>query len=153
MRFVRIEPVTETVMQMEAVYGKFDLGLDGCPTPVWENRNIKRFRPPEMMQHAFFPDIFLNRIRVNRHMVAALERAYAEIYQSWSREARVAHGLNQYVKCYCFGDGRGPNLFWYGGAWELSPLVVGETLARAVDIFGRHGFKHDSKRLRTFEYW
>lgn len=153
MRFARLEPVTDVVINMQAVYGPFDLGLDGRPSRLWEGRNIKKFRPPEMMQHAFFPDVYLARIAVNRRILGALERVYQEIGACWTREARAAHGLNQYVKCYCFGEGSAPNLFWYGGAWELSVQVVGETLSKADEIFARHGFKRNPKRLRTFEYW
>jgi hypothetical protein len=141
------------VAEMEAVYGKFDIGLDGLPTPSWEGRNIKALRMPEMLQHAFFPEVYLPKVRMNRRMLGAIERVYVDISSRLSLAERKANGLNQFVKCYCFGDGAAPSLFWYGAAWELSPAVNGPVLDAAVEIFKAHGFKHDRKRLRVFEYW
>jgi len=154
MRNISLVGSTDLVRQMEAVYGTFDIGLDGLPTPAWEGRNIKAMRMPENLEHQYFDGVFLHRVRVNRRMVGALERVYLEINKLWSLEARRAHGLSRFVKCYCFGEGEGPSLFWYGGAWELSPRVSGETLDAAIELFKQHGFKHDRKRqLRVFEYW
>jgi len=153
MRNVSLEPQSDMVIQMEAVYGKFDLGPDGRPTPTWEGRNLKRLRLPEMLEHVFFPGCCLLKVTVNRRMMGALERAYAEICVRWTPEARRAHGLNRFVKCYCFGEGNAPNLFWYGAAWQLASAVNGEVLDEATEIFKRHGFKHDGRRLRVFEYW
>lgn len=157
MRNASLLEVNEQVLDMARLYGQFDVGLDGRPTPQWEGRNLKRFKCPEMMQHAFFPQVYLAKVLVNRRLLGPLERVYSEIVVRWTPEARVAYGLNQFVKCYCFGDGAGPNLFWYGGAWELSTAVHGDVLSDVVKIFTRHGFTHayvtDKKRLRTFEYW
>ena len=157
MRFAQLAPVSDVVKEMEALYGTFDLGLDGAPNALWESRNLKKFRPPEMLQHAFFPEMYIVKVRVNRRMFGPIALAYEEIAARWTLEARKAHGLNQFVKCYCFGDGSGPNLFWYGGAWELSPQLGGETLGEVVKIFTRHGFTHayasDKRKIRTLEYW
>jgi len=142
---------------LQTLYGMFDLDLCGRPTQVWENRNLKRFKPPEMLEHAFFPKVYLARVLVNRRMLGPIGRVYEEIAVRWNAQARAAHGLNQFFKCYCFGDGAAPNLFWYGGAWELSPAVGGDTLSEVVKIFTRHGFTHafatDKRRPRVFEYW
>jgi hypothetical protein len=153
MRNAELAPVDEHVSEMEALYGRFDLGLEGRPTPVWENRNLKHLRLPEMLQHAFFPGVYLLKVVVNRRMVGPLERVYLDICARWGEGERRAYGLSQFVKCYCFGEGAAPNLFWYGAAWELSPQVNGEALSEAVRLFQKHGFTHDRKRLRTFEYW
>jgi len=139
--------------EMEAVYGKFDLTLEGVPTEQWENRNLKKLRLPEMLQHLFFPQVYLVKVWVNRRMMGAIERVYIELSTRWDAKARADYGLNQFVKCYAFGDGDRPSLFWYGGAWELSPAVSGEVLEEAIGIFKKYGFKHDRKRLRVFEYW
>jgi hypothetical protein len=153
-----LAPVTEGVAELESLYGTFDIDLCGLPTQGWQNRNLKRFKAPEMLQHAFFPQVYIARVLVNRRMLGPIERVYQEIVTRWPIEARKAYGLNQFVKCYCFGDGSGPNLFWYGAAWELSPLVNGEILGEVATIFRRHGFTHaygsDKKlRARIFEYW
>jgi hypothetical protein len=153
MRNAELVQANDYIVQLEAVYGRFDIGLDGLPTEQWENRNLKRLRLPEMLEHQFFSGVNLLRVQVNRRMMGALERVYLEIGKRWSLEARRAHGLNRFVKCYCFGDSSGPNLFWYGAAWELSPLVNGEVLDSVIDLFKQHGFKHDRKRLRVLEYW
>jgi hypothetical protein len=138
---------------MEALYGKFDLGLDGYPTEPWKNRNLKRLRFPEMLEYQHFSGVYLAKVVVNRRMMGALERVYLAICERFPFEARRAYGLNRFVKCYCFGDGPGPNLFWYGAAWELSPAVGGEILDESAEIFRSFGFKHDRKKLRVFEYW
>ena|SRR5215469_3843466 len=153
MRNAELAPVSDQVADMQLLYGAFDIGLDGRPTPTWENRNLKGLRLPEMLQHAFFPQVYIAKVTVNRRMMGPLERAYLDICGRWSEAERKAYGLNQFVKCYCFGDGAAPSLFWYGAAWELAPQVNGEALSEAVKIFQKQGFTHDRKRLRIFEYW
>jgi hypothetical protein len=157
MRFVSLAPVSEEVGEMEILYGKFDIGSDGLPTPSWVGRNLKKFRPPEMLQHAFMPEVYVSRILCNRRIVGALYQVYAELGARWTLEARAAYGLSQFVKCYSFGDGSAPSLHWYGAAWELSPQVGGEVLSEVIKVFQRHGFTYcgttDKKRLRTFEFW
>jgi hypothetical protein len=153
MRNAELVATSDIVIQMEAVYGKFDLGPEGYPTEPWENRNLKRLRLPEMLEHQHFSGFYLIRVQVNRRMMGALERVYLEIIRRWTQDARKAHGLNRFVKCYCFGDGATPSLFWYGAAWELSSTVNGETLDQVIDLFKGYGFKHDRRRLRVFEYW
>lgn len=158
MRFVEMAPVSDKVREMQKVYGTFDLDLQGRPNGSWEGRNIKIWHTGrEMLQHAFFPDIYLNRIRVHRAIWKPLGDVYKEIVTRWSPEYRRANGLDQFVKCYCFGDGTGPNLFWYGAAWELSPQVAGEVLTDVIKVFLRNGFTHayteDKRKLRTLEYW
>jgi hypothetical protein len=157
MRFVQMALVHEAVPEMEELYGQFDLGLDGVPNTLWESRNLKKWRPPEMLQHAFFPQMYIPKVRVNRRIFGPIGLVYEEIAARWTAEARKAYGLNQFVKCYCFGDGPGPNLFWYGGAWRLSPQVGGEVLGEVIKVFTRHGFTYcgalDKRRLRDFEMW
>ena len=153
MRNASLAQVTDLVKDMELLYGQFDIGLDGQPTETWQNRNLKRLRLPEMLQHAFFPQVYLLKVVVNRRMVAPLERVYLDICNRWTESERKAYGLNQFVKCYCFGDGSAPSLFWYGAAWELSGQVSGEPLTETVKLFQKQGFTHDRKRLRVFEYW
>jgi hypothetical protein len=153
MRNVDLALAGERITELEALYGKFDIGLEGRPTPTWEARNLKRLRLPEMLQHVFFPNVYLARVTVNRRMMGPIERVYLDICSGWTERERAAYGLNQFVKCYCFGDGNGPSLFWYGAAWELSGQVNGEILTEAIKLFQKQGFSHDRKRLRTFEYW
>jgi hypothetical protein len=157
MRFAKLANVNDAVGDMEQLYGTFDLGLDGTPNGLWQARNLKNWKPPEMFQCAFFPGVYIARIRVNRRLLGPLGRVYEEMCVRWTREARTAYGLNQYVKCYAFGDGDGPNLFWWGAAWRLSGQVGGEVLSQAIEIFRRHGFTYvgviDKRRLRDFELW
>jgi hypothetical protein len=87
----------------------------------------------------------------------ALERVLLEMCAHFTPQFRSINGLDQFVKCYCFGEGTGPNLFWYGGAWRLSEQVGGPALEDARKIFVRHGFTHawatDKNRLRDFEFY
>src|SRR6267378_1790512 len=155
MRFAQMAPVTERVGEMQAAYGAFDISLDGVPTPVWLARNLQKWRSPEMFQLAFFPDVYVKKVLVNRRIFGPLDLTYEEITARWTTEARAAYGLNQFVKCYSFGDGEAPSLFWYGAAWRLSPQVGGEVLSEVCKIFTRHGFTHcgvtDKRRVRDFE--
>jgi hypothetical protein len=157
MKAVSLAPVSDGIAAMELVYDKFDIGLDGRPTLLWEARNLKKWKPPEMLQHAFFPDVYLARVLVNHRMMGSLSRVYHEIGVRWTAEARKAEGLNQFVKCYCFGEGFRPNLFWYGAAWRLSEQVSGEVLVEVTKVFSRYGFTccgiADKRRLRDFEFW
>jgi hypothetical protein len=148
-----IAPVNTMVREAETLYGRFDLNFEGQPRPAWIARNMAWYRFHGPMRHAYFPEIFIYKIQVNRRMKDALGNALGELQKRFTREALQAHGLDQFVKCYCFGEGAGPNLFWYGAAWELSPQVGGAELEEAIRIFTRAGFTHDKKRLRTFEYW
>jgi hypothetical protein len=153
MRFATLEPISPRIKQAEAVYGKFDLGPDAMPNEWWLNRNTIWLQLREPMQSVWFADEWVRKVRMNRRMTVPFAKAEREIYERWTRPERHAHGLDQYVKCYCFLDGPGPNLHWWGAAWEVSPRVVGEVLTEVVAIFTRHGFKHDRTRLRTFEFW
>jgi hypothetical protein len=153
MRHVDLAPVGDSITEMQTLYGKFDVGMEGLPSPGWIGRNLCWFRFDGPMRHAFFPTIYVYKAQVNRRMRAALGQAFGEVAKRWSREARTAHGIDQFVKCYCFGDGAKPNLHWYGAAWELSPRLGGGELEETVAAFVRAGFTHDKKRLRTLEYW
>lgn len=154
MRLVTLETHgDEKLQQMEQIYGRFDLGIDGNPLDTWVNRNLRLFRFPEPMKHAYFPDVYVRKTKVNRRMHPALGEVFNDMVTRWEPNAREVYGLRQFVKCFNFGDGDKPNLFWYGAAWELSPAVTGEALTEAIQIFTKHGFKHDRKRIRTFEFW
>jgi hypothetical protein len=153
MRNAAIAPVNETAKEAQDLYGRFDLNFEGNPRPSWIARNLMWYRFHGPMRHAYFPEIFVYKTLINRRMREAFDRTQAELHSRFTLEALRAHGLDQFVKCYCFGDGQGPNLFWYGAAWEISPQVVGAELDEAIQIFKRAGFTHDRKKLRTFEYW
>jgi hypothetical protein len=157
MRNVSLAPVSDKVVEMEKLYGPFEIGFDGVPNTAWEGYHLRKLPLPESLQLAFFPAMWLRELRCNRRMLGALEGALLEVKKTWPLAAREAHGLNQFVKCYCFGDGDSPNLHWYGAAWQLSPKVGGEILTEAIKIFTRHGFtwmgQEDKKRIRSFEYW
>jgi hypothetical protein len=157
MRAVQLAKATDQIVEMESLYGPFDLDFDGLPTPGWVSRNLRRLRLPEGLRLAFFPDAWVRRVYVNRRVSDALEKALMEICARFTPQFRSINGLDQFVKCYCFGEGTSPNLFWYGGAWRLSEQVGGPALEDARQIFVRHGFTHawttDKNRLRDFEFW
>lgn len=157
MRFVEMAPVNSSVHEMEKLYGTFDIGLDGRPTMLWESRNLKKWRSPEMFQLTFFPEAYIAKVWVNRRLFGPLAQTYEELTARWTTEVRRANGLNQFVKCYSFGDGDAPSLFWYGAAWRLSQQVPVQILDDVVKVFTRHGFTYcgatDKKRLRDFELW
>lgn len=157
MKVDELAPISEEIKEMEHLYGKFSLGIDGCPSVPWQRRNLRFMRLDWPLQLAFFPEAWVHRIWVNHRMVGPLGRVLAEINARWTPEAKAAYGLDQFVKCYCFGEGAAPSLFWYGAAWQLSEQVGGEVLSEVVKVFTRNGFTHggatDKKRIRTFEYW
>jgi hypothetical protein len=153
MRNAAIAPVSDAVKEAETLYGRFDLSFEGLPRPAWIARNLMWYRFHGPMRHAFFPEIFIYKTLINRRMRGAIDAVFADFHQRWTKEAAQAHGIDQFVKCYCFGDGQAPNLFWYGAAWEISPQVVGAELDEVILAFKRAGFTHDRKKLRTFEYW
>jgi hypothetical protein len=147
----------EQAQELQRLYGFFDLGYDGLPTPGWAKRNLRFLRLPEGLRCAFFPTVWVRRVYVNRRMADAIEKVLLEICARFTPQFRSINGLDQFVKCYCFGDGSAPNLFWYGAAWRLSEQVGGPALEDARQIFVRHGFTHawttDKNRLRDFEFW
>jgi hypothetical protein len=157
-RQVELNPKVEHLSEINTLYGLFDLDINtGRPTEVWERRNLFSLRLPFELQSAYFPGFWLKRVQVNRRASEALAKVFAEIDETFSPEARRAHGLDQFLRCYAFGSGKEPNLFWYGAGWELSPQVNGEALSKAVQIFQRHGWTYcwirDKHRIREFEYF
>lgn len=157
MRQVELVPKVEHLAEMKLHYGMFDLDLNsGRPTSAWEHRNLHLLRLGFPLRHAYFPDFWLKRIQVNQRAVDALAKVLKQIGETWSPEALEAYGLNQFVRCYSFGDGE-PSLFWFGAGWQLSPQVGGEILSEAIKIFQQHGWTYcwirDKRRIREFEYW
>jgi hypothetical protein len=157
MKRVELASVTDRVAELRTLYGNFDLGPDGRPPETWERKNLKSLRLERQLRSPWFPDFWFYRVLVNRRMVEPISAVLREINVRWTPEAQEAHGLNQFVKCYCFGDGLAPSLFWYGAAWRLSEQVGGETLSEVSKVFTRHGFTQvgltDKRRVRDFEYW
>ena len=157
MRQVELISKVEHLSEMNQLYGLFDLDINtGRPTDQWEGRNLHSLRLPFPLQSAYFPGFWLKRVQVNHRAAEALSRALVEMVEVWALEALVAHGLNQFVRCYAFGS-KEPSLFWYGAGWELSPMVGGESLSEAIRIFQRHGWTYcghsDKRRIREFEFW
>jgi hypothetical protein len=157
MRAARLDDRLENAREIESIYGPIDLDLGGKPTVSWERRYLKLHRLDEPLQHAFYPDCWVHKILVNKRIDSALGNVMREINARWTPEVRKIHGLDQFLKCYVFGDGNKPNLHWYGAAWQLSGAVNGEMLGEAIKVFARHGFTYaglnDKKRPRTFEFW
>src|SRR4029077_5381798 len=157
MRQVELNPKIEHLAEINQLYGLFDLDINtGRPTVMWEKRNLHALRLPFDLQSAYFPGLWFKRVQVNNRAAEALNRVFQEIADSWTPEAREAHGLDQFIRCYSFGSGE-PSLFWFGAAWELSPQVNGETLSEAIKIFQKYGWTYcwirDKRRIREFEYW
>ena len=157
MRAVKLNPKVDHLAQMNELYGPFDLDVNtGRPTQPWEGRNLHSLRLPFPLRSAYFPEFWVKRIQVNRRAADALHNVLSELRASYTIEALAKIGLDQFVRCYCFGDSS-PTLFWYGAAWELSPQVNGETLLDTVKIFSRHGWAYcgleNRSRSREFEYW
>ena len=157
MRAVKLNAKVDHLDQMNELYGPFDLDVNtGRPTPQWEGRNLHNLRLPFPLHSQFFPDFWVRRIKVNHRASDALHNVLAELRTSYTIEALAKNGLDRYVRCYCFGDST-PTLFWYGAAWELSPMVTGDTLTDTIKIFGRHGWTYcgleNRARSREFEYY
>lgn len=157
MRNVALAPVTDRVKEIQSLYGQFALGPDGRPPETWERRNLKSLRLERPLKSPWFPEFSYLRILVNRRMQDSIAGVLHELNTRYEPEFQAAHGLDQFVKCYCFGDGTHPTLFWYGAAWRLSEQVSGETLSEVGKVFTKYGFTSvglgDKRRLRDFEYW
>lgn len=143
----------EIAKKLEELYGTFSLGPDGRPLSTWEERFLRKVRLAVQFRHAAFPNCWLKWITVNRRMVPAIQSVYTEVAVRWTPEYQGQHGLSTFQKCYCFGDGDAPNLFWYGAAWQLPKDLKGEPLREVVKIFIRHGFTPQADNERILEYW
>jgi hypothetical protein len=156
MRQVELNSKVEHLSEMTQLYGHFDLDPFGRPTPQWEGRNLHSLRLPFPLQSAYFPGFWLKRVQVNRRAADALLKVLREIAENYTPEAREAHGLDQFVRCYSFGT-KSPDLFWYAAGWELSPQVGGDVLSDVLKIFQRHGWTYcwirDKRRIREFEFF
>jgi hypothetical protein len=143
----------EIAQRIEDLYGALSIGPDGQPLDTWEHRNIRKIRLGIALRHSAFPNCCLRFVPVNRRMAPALINVYSEAAVRWTVEFQEAHGLTFFQKCYCFGDGDAPNLFWYGAAWQLPMALKGETLREMVKIFVRNGFTPRDDNERILEYW
>jgi hypothetical protein len=156
MRAVKLNAKVEHLSDMNTLYGPFDLDVNsGRPTSQWEGRNLHSLRLPFPLRSAYFPDFWVKRVQVNRRAANALRLVFDEFRASYTIEALSRNGLDQFVRCYCFGDSA-PSLFWYGAAWELSPQVSGEVMTDAIKVFSRHGWTYcglNRARIREFEFW
>lgn len=157
MRAVKLNAKVEHLDQMNELYGPFDLDVNtGRPTPQWEGRNLHSLRLPFPLRSTYFPEFWVRRIQVNRRAADALHKVFSEFRATHTIESLAKTGLDQFVRCYCFGDAN-PSLFWYGAAWEVSHQVSGETLVAATKIFARHGWTYcgleNKTRTREFEFW
>lgn len=157
MRAVELNPKVENLAEMTRLYGPFDLDVNSArPTPQWEGRNLHRLRLPFPMHSVHFPGFWVRRIPVNHRAADALHNVLSEFAATYTVEALAKNGLDRFVRCYCFGDSN-PSLFWYGAAWELSPIVQTEVLTDAIRVFGRHGWTYcgldNRSRKLEFEYW
>jgi hypothetical protein len=157
MRAVKLNPKIDRLEDMNSLFGLFDLDVNtGRPTSAWEGRNLHSLRLPFPLRSAYFPEFWVKRVQVNRRAADALHNVFMELRARHTIEALAKTGLDQFVRCYCFGDSA-PSLFWYGAAWELSPQVSGEELTSTIKIFSRHGWAYcgleNKSRAREFEYW
>jgi|SRR5215467_9553717 len=143
----------EAAKRILELYGPFALGPSGYPRETWEARHLRPARFAVQFQHAAFPEFCLKFVRVNRRMVPAIQSVFNEIAARWNLEVQAVSGLNRFYKCYCFGDGEELSLFWYGAAWQLSPLLRGDMLKEVVKIFVRNGFRPREDNERILEYW
>ena len=143
----------ELAGRLQLCYGVFSLGPDGRPLNTWEARNIRKVSLAVPMQTEAFPGIVLRWVLVNRRMLPAIQGVYGDIASRWGRDMQISTALANFVKCYCFGDGETPNLFWYGAAWQLSSKVHKEILRDVTKIFIKHGFSLQDGHDRIFEYW
>ena len=143
----------EIAKRIEELYGPLEVGPDGQPLDTWKARNIRNIRLGAGFRHSAFPNCWIRFVPINRRMIHAITGVYSEINARWTVEAQERNGLSVFQKCYCFGDGDAPNLFWYGAAWQLPLVLKGEILREVVKIFVRHGFTPRDDNERILEYW
>jgi hypothetical protein len=152
-----LAPVSKDSGELVALYGEFDIGMDGQPRPGWLGRTLVPLRLQPRLQHYLFPDVYLTRILVNRRMVAPLAKVLEEFEKRWTYPERIENGLIQFVKCYCFGDGPVPQPSWWGASYHLSPKVDKVTLEQAIPFFTKAGFTWGGtlarKDERRFDYY
>src|SRR5258708_39742014 len=93
-----LAPISKEVKELEALYGQFDLGLDGLPRSTWIGRHLVPFGlGRNRLQHYLFPEVYLSSFLVNRRMFPALALVLAEIRNLWTAEARESNVLGMFV--------------------------------------------------------
>ena len=159
MNDVVLAPADEVIQNLERLYGRFDIGVNGHPTPQWEERNLRDVWLERRLRFYWAPDHWLTKIRVNRRMIEAIQGVLTEINARWDPKAAEKEHLDTFVRCYAFGGGeaRTPNAHWWGAAWDLSPRLSGVALEETIKIFTRHGFTwygggSDKHLIRHLEY-
>lgn len=133
--------ISKEVADLVAIYGEFDLGLDGLPRSTWIGKHLVPFHlGRNRLQHYLFPEVYLHSFLVNRRMFPQLAKVFEEIENNWTPTDRTTNGLGQFVKCWCFGEGDRPTPTWWGASYTLSPNVGPELLEEVTKLFVRHGF-------------
>jgi hypothetical protein len=152
-----LAPVSRDAAELERHFGAFDIGMDGQPRPGWIGRTLVPLLLKTRLQHYYFPSVYLTRILVNRRMAPHLAQVLEQMEKRWNYQERENNGLNQFVKCYCFGDGLEPTPVWWGSAYYLSPKVSEATIKEVLRFFTKAGFSWggtlEPKDIRRFDYY
>jgi len=153
----KLAPVSKDTEELVSLYGEIDMGPDGFPRAQWVGRTLVPLRLNPRLQYYLFPEVYLTRILVNRRMAPALAHVLEGIQRQWTYPETVENGLNQFVKCYSFGDGRAPQPCWWGASYWLSPKVQEDTIASVMKLFTKAGFTWGGtftrKDERRFDYY
>ena len=149
----------EIPAQLQAFYGKFELGANGTPTQAWKDKNLTSFIAPYPLTLSW--DLTKTATRVTCHKVVApsLKKILQNILAHYGSLAELKKArMHLYGGCYEFrniGGSHTLSLHAYGAAIDLDPEKnprgkkyqdgIGMMPRAAVDIFAAEGWKWGGK--------
>ena len=145
----------ETTADLEAFFGKFNLGANGKPTAAWERKNLKSIITPFPLALSWAPATTVRRITCNVLVADSLKRILTAILDHYKSVAAVQDArMHLYGGCYEFrriGGSHTLSMHAYGAGIDLDPernprgkayqAGIGMIPMEVVDIFKAEGWK------------
>ena len=115
----------EVTTELEAFYGKFQLGANGKPTATWEANNLITFIAPYPLTLSWDTSKVAKRITCHRKVASSLKRILENILSHYGSLAEVKKArMHLYGGCYEFrniGGSHELSVHSYGAAINLDP--------------------------------
>lgn len=145
----------ETTAELEAFYGKFQLGANGKPTAAWENNNLTRFIAPYPLTLSWDLSKTATRVTCHKKVADSLKSILAAILTHYGSLEEIKKArMHLYGGCYEFrniGGSHKLSMHSYGAAIDLDPEnnprgkpyqpEAGMMPQAVIDIFKAQGWK------------
>jgi hypothetical protein len=120
-----IWPIDEE-KDLNAFYGKHELGNDGMPTDRWESLFLTTIQTPFPLRLSWQTDQVINRIKCHKVVADSLQKILGEIYLHYDKSLEFIRetGMDLFGGCYNYRPrrhGSRLSLHAWGAAIDLDP--------------------------------